>query len=86
MDLVELSRGKWRVHLAGKNIGEISLRHLGRHRREFYRAEALDGCELGYFPALSEAHTAVLADEVKGCPRDPHNPSQRLPDGWQASR
>lgn len=82
MDVVELGPGTWSVLRAGDRVGEVTLRHLGRHRRQFYRAEANDGVELGFFATLSSAHTAVLADDAEGCPRDPRNPRIRRAPGW----
>jgi hypothetical protein len=35
MDLVELSTGKWRVHLAGKSIGEISQQVQAANARQY---------------------------------------------------
>jgi hypothetical protein len=83
MDVVEMQPGSWRIFRAGARVGEISLRYLGRHRRIFYRAQAVDEVEIGYFATLGDAHAALLADDAEGCPRDPVNPRMRRAPGWR---
>lgn len=82
VDLVELHPGSWSVMLAGSRVGGITKHNLGRNRQEFYRAEALDGVELGFHATIAAAQQAILSDEADGKPRDPTDARLRLPPGF----
>jgi hypothetical protein len=68
--------------LAGANVGGITRHQLGRNKRDFFRAEAIDGVELGFHATIAAAHAAILSDDAEGKPRDPTNARLRLPPGF----
>lgn len=84
-DVVEMKPGnEWKIFRAGEFVGRIEKHWIGggKRRREFYKALAPDGVELGFHAGLTEAHSAILRDESEGRPRDPDNPKIRRAPGW----
>jgi len=61
----------------GRPIGTVRRVQLGRNRREFWEARALDGCDLGAHPRRVDAEWAIQDDNDAGRPRDPDSPQQR---------
>jgi hypothetical protein len=62
---------------AGTVLGTVALTRLGRQAREFYRARAVDGCDLGLHSDRADAIAAVVEDAEDGHPRSARNPMQR---------
>jgi len=84
MDIVEMGPGVWRVLLAGSTIGRISRHALGTNRKVCFRAEAIDGVELGSFSSMHGAHEAILSDDADGRPRDETEPPMKRPKSLAA--
>jgi hypothetical protein len=62
----------------GRRIGTVARRALGRHHAEFWKAEALDGVDLGSYARRVDAESAIWDDFVDGMPRSPRSQSQKF--------
>ena len=69
MELKDWRKGEFVVEHEGRIIGRVYLHRLGRSRREFFDARALDGAELGACTSPAEALRAIVEDHEAGCPR-----------------
>lgn len=65
------------TNATGKVIGHIRQVHLGKHKRVFWDARALDGCDLGAHVSRVETEWAIRDDNDAGRPRSPSQPAER---------
>jgi len=67
---------------AGRPIGYVRRVELGRSRRVFWEARALDGIDLGAHALRVEAEDAIWDDWTAGRPRSPRSVHERWRPLW----
>jgi hypothetical protein len=69
------------LHVLLALLDLAAVGHLGRNKRDLYRAEAIDGVELRLHTTIAAAQQAILSNDAEGKPRDPAGARLRLPPG-----